>query len=341
MKSDLQRLRWPLVMLGFIGFALLVGSTLARSEDTGTHGAFNRLQAKSSAALNVHWNGATDVPDFLTGVNAADRVPYTPSAAERGNPSAIARGFLDENRALFKLTSAADDFATLRVENDAQLGDAHVRLTQTYKGIPVFGKQVVVHVDKQDRIIAVNGDYIPEIAVPTKASLSAESAEKVALKDLLEQQLHADERAMVSTDILHNQTKLMVYVAENGQATLTWYVAIMTASPLGQWAYFVNAGRPIVVHGFDSAEHIKNRMTYTADNKTNIPGRLLAEEGERTNDAVAQAAHDNAGVVYDYYENVFKRDGIDDLGSPMVSTVHMAATRRMRRTPHGSASASR
>ena len=98
MKSDLQRLRWPLVMLGFISFALLVGSALARTEDTGTHGAFNRLQQRAGVSLNVHWNEVTDVPDFLTGVNAADRVPYTPSAVERGNPTAIAKGFLDENR---------------------------------------------------------------------------------------------------------------------------------------------------------------------------------------------------------------------------------------------------
>jgi hypothetical protein len=49
----------------------------------------------------------------------------------------------------------------------------------------------------------------------------------------------------------------------------------------------------------------------------------VIEEGERArSDAIAQAAHDNAGKVYDYYFNTFKRDGIDGRGSPMVSTVH-------------------
>ena len=317
-----HRYRWLLIVLGFMGFALLVGGTLARNEDTGTHGAFARLQDRAAGRLDVHWSSQNDIPDFVTGLAAEDRIPYTPSAAERGNPTAIARGFLDENRALFKLTSAADDFQTLRVEADAQLGFSHVRMSQTYKGIPVFGKQVVVHIDKLERIVAVNGQYIPDIAVQTNATVAKADAEQFALKDLLEQQLEPEERAAVSTEILHDKTQLMVYVAPNGQATLTWNVVVMTDTPLGQWMYFVNAGRATVVHRFDSAEHIKQRRTFTASNKTTMPGRILIEEGERSDDAVAQAAHDNAGITYDYYMNTFKRDAIDGQGSAIVSTVH-------------------
>ena len=322
MLSHLHRLRWLLIVLGFMGFALLVGGTLARSEDTGSHGAFARLQDRAAGRLDVHWSSQTDVPDFVTGLAAEDRIPYTPSAAERGNPAAIARGFLDENRALFKLTSAEDDFQTLRVEADAQLGYAHVRMAQTYKGIPVFGKQVIVHIDRQERIVAVNGQYTPDIAVQTNASVSKAEAEQVALKDLLEQQLEPGERDTVSTEILHDKTQLMVYIAPNGQATLSWNVIVMTDTPLGQWMYFVNAGRPAIVHRYDSAEHIKQRRTFSADNKTTIPGRILIEEGERSDDPIAQAAHDNAGVTYDYYMNTFKRDAIDGQGGAMVSTVH-------------------
>jgi Zn-dependent metalloprotease len=322
MKFHLHRLRWLLIVLGFFGFALVVGGTLARSEDTGTHGAFARLQDRAAGRLDVHWSAQGDVPDFVTGLAAEDRIPYTPSAAEHGNPSAIARGFLDENRSLYKLTSAADDFQALPVESDAQLGYANVRMAQTYKGIPIFGKQLIVHIDRQEKIVAVNGQYVPDIAVPTAASVSKDDAEQLALKDLLEQQLDPGERATVSTEILHDKTQLMVYVAPNGQATLTWNVIVMSDGPLGQWLYFVNAGRPAIVHRFDSAEHIKQRRTFSADNKTTMPGRILVEEGERSDDPIAEAAHDNAGVTYDYYMNTFQRDGIDGKGSPIVSTVH-------------------
>jgi hypothetical protein len=78
----------------------------------------------------------------------------------------------------------------------------------------------------------------------------------------------------------------------------------------------------VVVHAIDEVMPIKRRKTYSARNGTSIPGRLLVDEGERSKDAVAQAAHDGAGLVYDYYMNTFKRDAYDGQGSPMISTVH-------------------
>ncbi len=326
MESDLQRLRWPLIALAFIGFLLIISGTLASNADTGPAAAFARLNQRSGNRLDVQWNTQSGVPDFVGGHEAADRIPYTPSAVEHGNPAAIARGFLDENRALFKLGSAADEFKTLRIEADAQRGWAHVRLAQSYKGIPVFGRQFVVHIDQQEQIVAVNGQYQPEIDLPTSAHITAADAERAALRDLMDTQLEPDEKATVQTAVQSDQTQLMVYVAENGKATLTWHIIIVTDNPLGEFNYFVNASRPAIVHRFDAVNTDKFRRTYSADNKTSIPGRLLAEEGERSDDPVAQAAHDGAGQVYDYYMATFKRDGIDGQGSPMISTVHYGST---------------
>ena len=303
--------------------ALAVGVTVARNEEFGTRAAFVGLQTRALGGLNAHWNDQANIPDFIAGNDATIAIPYTPSAAERGNPAAIARGFLDENRALFKLTSATDQLNVLRVESDTQLGYAHVRMAQTYHGIPVFGKQLVVHLDARENVVAVNGQFVPDIRVADHPSIEQATAERVALDDLLETQLTDAERARVVTEILRDQTQLMVYVDESGKATLTWNVIVMTDSPLGQWMYFVNAGRPVVVHSFNSVESGKQRKTYTADNKAAVPGRIVIEEGERAkNDTIAQAAHDGAGKVYDYYFNTFKRDGIDGRGGPMISTVH-------------------
>jgi bacillolysin len=287
--------------------------------------AFAALQDRATGELKVHWNATTGIPDFLTGSDPATRIPYTPTAAERGNPTAIARGFFDENRALFRMTSAASELQLIRLEPDRQRGYAHVRMAQVYHGIPVFGRQLVVHLDPDEQIVAVNGQFAPSIAIATRPTLSKAQAEATALRDLLETQLDQDERARVMTRLLKDQTQLMVYVDGDGRATLTWRVAIMTESPLGQWKYFVNARRPIVVHRIDEAESAKRRQTYSADNSTDIPGRLLIDEGERSRDAIAQAAHDAAGLVYDYYANTFKRDSVDDQGGVMVSTVHFGS----------------
>ncbi len=202
-----------LIVLGVL-LAVIAGVTVARNQEAGPRAAFTTMQSRAIGGLDAHWNERTGVPDFVAGKDPTVFLPYTPSAAERGNPAAIARGFLDENRALFKLTSATDQLALLRVESDMQLGFAHVRLNQTYHNIPVFGKQLVVHLDAQENVIAVNGQFAPEIIAETRPSQTQDDAENVALQDLLLDQLEADERATVVPEILKDKTRLMVYVDE-------------------------------------------------------------------------------------------------------------------------------
>jgi Zn-dependent metalloprotease len=185
---------------------------------------------------------------------------------------------------------------------------------------------VVVHLDPRERITAVNGQFRPGIDTATKPALGARRAEDTALADLRNVQLDADERATVKTDILHDKTRLVIFVDRAGRPTLTWQVKIMTSSPLGQWQYFIHAGRALVVYRSNTLAEAKNRLTFTADNTTDIPGRLVIQEGERSRDEIAQAAHDAAGVVYDYYFNTFKRDAIDGQGGDMVSTVHFGSS---------------
>ncbi|NTU62669.1 MAG: peptidase M4 family protein, partial [Chloroflexi bacterium] len=319
-KHMLLRLILALALLAAV-VPLSLGAS-ARPEQTGPQAAFNQLQARSNSALTVNCDARSEVPTFLTGLDPAARLPYRPTAAELGNPIAIARGFLDENRVLFKLRSVAEELQFQRNETDKQLGWSHVRMSQVYKGLPVFGYQLVVHLDAQHQVVTVNGHFRPDIDLDPTPKVTQAEAEQIALDDLLNVQLDPTERSRVKATILHDKTQLMIHVDHSDQPRLTWVVTIMTHSPLGQWRYFVNARRPQVVHQFDSLAHGKRRMTYSADNSTDVPGRLLIDEGERSRDAIAQAAHDGAGKVYDYYFNTFKRDGLDDQGNPMVSTVH-------------------
>jgi Zn-dependent metalloprotease len=287
--------------------------------------ALAALQAASDTPIDASFDQLTGVAEFVTTRQAEGRLPYTPTAAELGNPEAIARGFLDQYRALFGLRSAVDELQLLRLEPDKQLGYSHVRLDQLYEGLPVFGRQLVVHMDADERIVAVNGHFQPAIELATEPAISAGQAMDTALANLRGEQLLPFELAKIELFPSPEDTHLAIYVDKSGGATLVWEVTILTASPLGQWRYFINARRPAVVHAIDEVMPVKRRRTFTAQNTTRIPGRLVADEGERPRDPVAQAAHDGAGIVYDYYFNTFKRDSIDGQGMPLVSTVNFGS----------------
>jgi Zn-dependent metalloprotease len=284
--------------------------------------AFAALSTRAETELHVSWNARTGIPDFLSGITAESRLPYTPTAAELGKPLAIARGFLDENRALYGLRTVDEDLRLLRQEPDLQLNFKHFRFSQVYHGLPVFGRELVVHLDPNDQIVAVNGQFQPQLVLETTPSLSKERAEELALADLLTKQLEPLEQATVHHQMQPAETQLVVYIHHDGVPHLAWQVAIITEAPLGRWTFFVNARREVVIHSIDSVMPLMRRITYSADNTTRIPGRKLIDEGERSRDPVAQAAHDGAGVVYNFFFENFQRDSIDGQGSPLVSTVH-------------------
>lgn len=300
-------------------------ATAPLTGEPSAHQALAALQARADTQLDAWFDQRTGVAEFVTPRLADGRLPYTPTSVELGNPVATARGFLDQNRALFGLRSAADELQLLRVEPDQQLGYSHVRLDQRYRGLPVFGRQLVVHLDADARIVAVNGQFQPAIELDTAPTITPEQARATALANLRGEQLLPLELATVQIVASRDDTRLAVYVDANGSATLVWQVTILTGSPLSQWSYFINARRNVVVHAIDGVMPIKRRRTFSAQNDTRIPGRLLIDEGERSRDPIAQAAHDGAGVVYDYFFKTFKRDSIDGQGMAMVSTVNFGS----------------
>lgn len=65
------------------------------------------------------------------------------------------------------------------------------------------------------------------------------------------------------------------------------------------------------------------RSVFDVANGTDLPGRMLREEGQSpVGDTAADHAYDNAGVALDFYFQVFSRDSIDDRGGLVESAVH-------------------
>ena len=145
MKSHHLR-RWllPLLVLGLmVGPA---GAVAARPE----HAAARALPDELAGALHLRWDARSQTVEFMAPEDPDARLPYTPSLAEQGNPEAIARGFLDQNRALFGLKSAADELRLLRIEPDVQLHYAHVRLDRALAvaKVPADEHQLVARINE-------------------------------------------------------------------------------------------------------------------------------------------------------------------------------------------------
>ncbi len=68
---------------------------------------------------------------------------------------------------------------------------------------------------------------------------------------------------------------------------------------------------------------VKNRIVYTADNASGLPGRIVRQEGAPPiSDPAANEAYDGAGATFDLYWDVYQRNSIDGNGMRLDSTVH-------------------
>lgn len=68
---------------------------------------------------------------------------------------------------------------------------------------------------------------------------------------------------------------------------------------------------------------VKNRIIYSADDTTDLPGDKLRAEGQGvTHDVSADQAYFGTGATFDLYANSFQRNSIDAKGMQLISTVH-------------------
>jgi len=71
---------------------------------------------------------------------------------------------------------------------------------------------------------------------------------------------------------------------------------------------------------------VKQRTIYTANGQETLPGTVVRAEGSPpTNDDAVDEAYDGLGHTFDFYQEVFGRNSIDDEGMPLSGTVHYGA----------------
>jgi len=114
-------------------------------------------------------------------------------------------------------------------------GYRHVRLNQTYKGLPVFGGQVIVHFDGKGTARSVNGAYMPLGELDVTSTLTADQARVMA---------QADQKTMGKPVGVVAQEPELVVFARGTVPKPAWQLVITYnggSGNIGRWRYWINA----------------------------------------------------------------------------------------------------
>ncbi|HKR64245.1 MAG TPA: M4 family metallopeptidase [Thermoanaerobaculia bacterium] len=280
-------------MKKLLAVILLLSTTAVLAQD--------RFANREVRVRNIDSNG---VASFITG-NLGKLLG--PGSVEKS-----ARTFLRSQTDLLPM-DGTEDFEPIRTERDS-LGQTHIKLQERFNGLPIVGAEYIVHSDSEGRVIAMNGRFIKTRELPRVPQVDAWTATEKAVA-----------QRGVERPTYFGKPELTYVSNEKGNTFLAWASRIAYTNEVGPqvdmiYADAITGDLALVAPQYF---YLKNRQTYTANNTTTLPGTLKRSEGSANiGDAALDAAHNNAGAVYDYYKNVHGRDSYDNAGATLKASVH-------------------
>lgn len=260
--------------------------------------------------------------------------------------------YLEKYKDEFRIQGDVEDhFQIVNQVRNKETDTKHYRLQEVYNGIPIYGFQQTVHIDADGNVTSYLGQFIPDLddnkQLKKKPKLSEQKALQQAIKDI------EDEVGEEPDFIRDPEAKLYIYVHED-EAYLAYAVELNFLDPQpGRWMYFIDAHSGDVINKYNMLDHVtgsgtgvlgdtkqfettlqsgkyvlsdktrgKGIETYSANNRTTLPGTLLSDSDNYWTDGAAVDAHAYAQRTYDYYRDVHNRNSYDGNGALIRSTVH-------------------
>lgn len=109
--------------------------------------------------------GENKTPTHIKGKNLSSNLDHDPdfvALKKNGLYTEIAYKFLESRKNFLKIDSPRLEFERIREDID-ELQFKHVRFQQVINGIPIWGHELTVHLNKDNQIYLVNGYYEPTL----------------------------------------------------------------------------------------------------------------------------------------------------------------------------------
>ena len=210
--------------------------------------AGHRTLLKTGAAQQMLApSGLRVVRDSSTGLPIFIERKYSGTASQASKPGArlsataaasVAFQFIGQVGSLLQLDKPEENFTVSRTETD-DLGQMHVRLAQTYRGVPVLNSELVAHLTDGE-VTLLNGRYQPITAgLSTTPKLAIAEASTQAFNDVKK----TSKVRSFGDNILRmnsSEGELCLFPTADGGAKLA-YALTIRPNMLERWEYVIDA----------------------------------------------------------------------------------------------------
>ena len=278
------------------------------------------LAASADGKVLVSMRESTGVAGFIrTGPNG-DLLP----ASSATTPSGKAHGFFVRFGESFGITDASQLELASRMAD--AYGDTHLTYEQVYRGLPVFGAVLKVHLDASGRLTAVNGVFVPNLNLGTSPGLSSAQAARLAIEEVAADpptDANGNAADVSTSDLTAGSSTLLVYRTRlirdvAGSNQLAYEVVVTNGSSIRE-VVFVHAHVGKVLNRYSLVHDALFRRLFEQDN---VPANQVWQEGDAFPGSLNQDQQNIvnfSGEAYYYFFNAFGRDSWDGAGAEMQS----------------------
>ena len=148
----------------------------------------------------------------------------------------VSLAYLQAHASTWGIQNAAQELRVRGVARDS-IGQTHVRLDQVHQGVPVVGKQLVVHLDTNGAAVSANGAFQAGIAVSVQPVISAAQARDAAVQRF--------PGPLGSSPAIE-----LVLYPQGGSVSLAYRVTLRDDAAPRKIMAFVDAATGQVIHGY-------------------------------------------------------------------------------------------
>ncbi len=246
-------------------------------------------------------------------IGVGRRAPLVAPGLSPGAPAPFnAMVLADKYGALFGLERPREELLNKRVGVNGA-GGGMVHYQQVWSGLPVFGGELVVNMDRGGAMLSMNGEIG---AVPKGFSLDPEVKGTQAVATALA--AVAKWYGMKVDDLEAGDPVLNIYDPRllgpglGGPVRLVWRLEVRPRqlAPIRELVLIDAKSGGIALH-FNQVDNAKNRITYTANSTGDLDNEKLCTESPDHSDVCtsgdnteADFAHLYAGATYDFYVTI-------------------------------------
>jgi Zn-dependent metalloprotease len=280
--------------------------------------ALQRLQAATGNSVIASEHKSTGAMRFIrVRPGSARGLSATPAATARQKEQQSTTFFAD-----YGALVGVSDPASLRLASSTTdaLGETHLTWHQFYRGLPVFAGVLKTHFDRSNRLKAVTGTAIPDIALDPAPSFPNAQAGQLARSAVVAERGDSDALRVGRTTLYVYREGLAQGVP--GVNHLAWEVEVTDGAGIRDLVY-VGAHSGKIIDTVSAVHDDLFRRAYDGHSlpfvPPNYPNGIYWSEGQPlpTGSQEANNMIVASKETYDFFKQTFGRDSFDGKGAVM------------------------